>query len=221
MSEDHSKYQKKLYNSSRKKLQEAELQDNGIGALNLAYAQSWILISFFEIIHGYFHKAWLSSSRAVRLVQMMKLHRLDTAVKKPLDTNLQVIQVPKDLTEAEERRRIFWAAFLMDRYSCISMGWPMLIDERDASYSTDSFGERVTDTGPRSVLFCLRPTRLSQARLRSILCSSPKLKPCQSHETYPLLHAKSFWHPCVVVKSMRSRDPNRVSLRIRVFATLG
>jgi len=72
----------------------------------------------------------MSSSRAVRLVQMMKLHRID-AVLQTTDPTLVLLDAAKDLTEVEERRRIFWMTFLMDRYSCISMGWPTLIDERD------------------------------------------------------------------------------------------
>ncbi|KAL5322453.1 hypothetical protein ACEPPN_010426 [Leptodophora sp. 'Broadleaf-Isolate-01'] len=130
ITDEYSEHREKLYKSSRKLLQEAELQDKKLDSLSLAHAQSWILISFYEILQGYFHRAWMSSSRAVRLVQMMKLHRID-AVLQTTDPSLILIQAAKDLTEVEERRRVFWMAFLMDRYSCISMGWPTLIDERD------------------------------------------------------------------------------------------
>lgn len=132
ITEEYSEHRERLYKSSRKLLQEAELQDKKLDSLSLAHAQSWVLISFYEILQGYFHRAWMSSSRAVRLVQMMKLHRID-AVLQTTDPSLVLIDAAKDLTEVEERRRIFWMTFLMDRYSCISMGWPTLIDERDVS----------------------------------------------------------------------------------------
>jgi hypothetical protein len=61
------------------------------------------------------------------LAQMMNLHHLDGGGE---DVK-QTIAPARDWTELEERRRIFWAAFCSDRYSCAGTGWPMTIDERD------------------------------------------------------------------------------------------
>jgi hypothetical protein len=80
----------------------------------------------------------MSTSRAVRLVQMMRLHRLD-GVTQVMDPTLRFVQAPPDLTEAEERRRVFWVTYIMDRSSCISMGFPALIDERDVRYYASLF----------------------------------------------------------------------------------
>ena len=57
----------------------------------------------------------------------MGLHRLDGS---DLDVK-QCCPPPKDWTESEERRRTFWMAFCLDRYSSIGTGWPMTVDERD------------------------------------------------------------------------------------------
>lgn len=122
-----------LYQSSRRHLEEDELKNPGMEAINLAPAQTWILIAMYELNHGYIHRAWMSTSRSVRLVQMMRLHRLD-GVTQVMDPTLRFVQAPPDLTDAEERRRIFWLTYIMDRSSCISMGFPALIDERDVRY---------------------------------------------------------------------------------------
>jgi hypothetical protein len=119
-----------LYQASRRHLEEDELKNPGMDAINLAPAQTWTLIAIYELNHGYFHRAWMSTSRAVRLVQMMRLHRLD-AVTQIMDPTIRFVQAPPDLTDAEERRRVFWLTYIMDRSSCISMGFPALIDERD------------------------------------------------------------------------------------------
>lgn len=124
-----------LYQSSRRHLEEDELKNPGMEVINLAPAQTWTLIAIYELNHGYFHRAWMSTSRAVRLVQMMRLHRLD-GVTHIMDTTLRFVQATPDLTDAEERRRIFWLTYIMDRSSCISMGFPALIDERDVCYCT-------------------------------------------------------------------------------------
>jgi Fungal specific transcription factor domain len=119
-----------LYQSSRRHLEEDELKNPGFETISLAPAQTWTLIAIYELNHGYFHRAWMSTSRAVRLIQMMRLHRLD-GVTQVMDPMLRFVQAPPDLTDAEERRRIFWLTYIMDRSSCISMGFPALIDERD------------------------------------------------------------------------------------------
>ena len=119
-----------FYQASRRRLEEAELKNDGLDHLDLAPTQTWALIAIYELSRGYFHRAWMSTSRAVRLVQMMRLHRLDGTTQ-VMDPTFRLIRGPNDLTDAEERRRLFWLIFVMDRSSCISMGFPSLIDERD------------------------------------------------------------------------------------------
>lgn len=123
-----------FYQSSRKHLEEAELKSFDMDSMPLFPAQTWTLISIFELNRGYFHRAFMSTSRAVRLVQMMRLHRLD-GVTHSSDPTRRLLAPLNDVPDAEERRRVFWMAYVMDRASCISMGFPSLIDERDVSQS--------------------------------------------------------------------------------------
>ena len=74
----------------------------------------------------FFHRSWSSGGRAVRLAQMSGLNRLDET-DGVFARNLS----PNDYVDLEERRRIFWAAFCGDRYSCTVTGWPLAIDEKD------------------------------------------------------------------------------------------
>ena len=60
---------------------------------------------------------------------MMGLNRLDGI---GMDVK-QCLPPPRDWTEREERRRTFWMAYCVDRYASIGTGWPMSVDERDAS----------------------------------------------------------------------------------------
>ncbi|PNH37309.1 hypothetical protein VD0004_g9476 [Verticillium dahliae] len=75
--------------------------------------------------------------RALRLCQMIGLHRLDGA---GLDVK-QCLPPPRDWTEREERRRTFWMAFCEDRYASIGTGWPMTIDEKDIMTNLPSSDE--------------------------------------------------------------------------------
>ncbi|KAF1831864.1 binuclear zinc transcription factor [Decorospora gaudefroyi] len=119
--------QEHFYQRSRKYAQMDEMKGHGESTITLAHCQSWIMTCTYEFKQMYFPRAWLSAGRAVRLAQMMQLHRLDGA---GLDVK-QCLPPPKDWTEREERRRTFWMAFCVDRYASIGTGWPMTIDERD------------------------------------------------------------------------------------------
>lgn len=78
-----------------------------------------------------FPKSWLSIGKAVRLCQMLGLHRLDGRGL----GHRQALEKPGDEIEKEERRRTFWMAFGMDRYAAASTGWPVIVDERDVGFS--------------------------------------------------------------------------------------
>lgn len=78
-----------------------------------------------------FTRAGMSSARAVRLANMMGLHRLDTEDELPL---APMITPPNDWGELEERRRLFWAGYCIDSYASISAGWPTMIDRDQVSF---------------------------------------------------------------------------------------
>lgn len=127
VSEEYSGLQTIFYRRARKYAEEAELKGHGESIISISFAQAWTLLATYEFKLMYFPRAWLSTGRAVRLCQMMGVHRLDGL---GLDVK-QCLAPPKDWIEREERRRTFWMAFCVDRYASIGTGWPMVIDEKD------------------------------------------------------------------------------------------
>ncbi|KAK7703568.1 hypothetical protein SLS57_010854 [Botryosphaeria dothidea] len=123
----YASLQEHFYHRARKYIQMDEMKGHGESMLTLAHCQTWVLICSYEFKNMFFPRAWLSAGRAVRLAQMMNLHKLDGA---GLDVK-QCLAPPKDWTEREERRRTFWMCFNIDRYASIGTGWPMTIDEQD------------------------------------------------------------------------------------------
>ncbi|KAL2070962.1 hypothetical protein VTL71DRAFT_13988 [Oculimacula yallundae] len=97
--------------------------------VNIRLAQTWILIGTYEYKMLMAPKSWLSIGKAVRLCQMLGLHRLDGRGL----GHRQALDAPGDVTEKEERRRTFWMAYAMDRYAAASTGWPLIVDERDVT----------------------------------------------------------------------------------------
>lgn len=116
-----------FYQRARKYVESDYLKGHGEHMISIAHAQTHALLASFEFKMMYFPRAWMSTGSAIRLCQMMGLHRLDGA---GLDVK-QCLPPPRDWTEREERRRTFWFAFCEDRYASIGTGWPMTIDEKD------------------------------------------------------------------------------------------
>lgn len=104
------------------------MNDHHFDMVSVEQAQTWILIATYEFRRMHFHRSWMSTGRAVRLVQMMGLHCMDRTVS---DSPPLLLPKPKDWTAGEERRRTFWMAFCLDRYASIGHGWPSTVDDKD------------------------------------------------------------------------------------------
>ncbi len=120
-----------FYMRARKYTELAEMTGHGEKVHNSWHTQAWILIAIYEFKMMHFPRAWLSTGRAIRLAQMMGMHRLDSL---GLDVK-QTLSPPRDWVEREERRRTFWMAFCLDTYATVGTGWPMTIDEKDVRSS--------------------------------------------------------------------------------------
>lgn len=116
-----------FYHRARKYLEADYVKGYGEHMISVAHCQTHILLSNYEMKMMFFPRAWVNTGSAVRLAQMIGLHRLDG---QGLEVK-QCLPAPKDWTEREERRRTFWMAFCEDRYASIGTGWPMVLDERD------------------------------------------------------------------------------------------
>jgi len=132
VSDEYNSLQAHFYRMARKYAEEQELKGHGEYIITVCTPQTWVMIATYEFKLMFFPRAWMSTGRAVRLAQMMGLHRIDG---QGLDVK-QCLQPPKDWTEREERRRTFWQAFCVDRYASIGTGWPMTIEEKDVSCIT-------------------------------------------------------------------------------------
>ncbi|KOS46550.1 hypothetical protein ACN38_g2501 [Penicillium nordicum] len=137
-----------FYQRARKYAEADEMKGFGENIVSLAHCQTWIFIGTYEFRMIYFPRAWLSVGKAARLALMLGLNRLDGV---GLDVK-QSILPPKDWTEREERRRVFWGAFATDRYSSVGTGWPMLIDENDVMTNLPASEEAFTKSKPQRTL---------------------------------------------------------------------
>lgn len=129
VSEKFQPHRDLFYKRARKYVEADYIKGFGEQLISVAHAQTHILLAQYEFKMMFFPRAWMSTGSAIRLCQMMGLHRVDGA---GLDVKM-CIAPPRDWTEKEERRRTFWMAFAEDRYASIGTGWPMTVDEKDVT----------------------------------------------------------------------------------------
>ncbi|KUI65341.1 Transcriptional activator protein acu-15 [Cytospora mali] len=127
----YSSYHDVFHRRARRYLQEDELKGDGEYFITVAHAQAWALIATDEARCMWFTRAAMSAASCVKLIHMMGIHRLD-------DPNAAVemaptIAPPRDWTELEERRRLFWGAMCIDSHASINTGWPCLINMDDVT----------------------------------------------------------------------------------------
>ncbi|KAK1850034.1 fungal specific transcription factor domain protein [Colletotrichum chrysophilum] len=87
---------------------------------SMRHIQAVMLKCQFEVGSGRFNSAWMSLGCAVRLSQMVDIHREQKLC---------------DPIEGHFRRCLFWAMFMIDRYLAAILGRPMAIHDSDVNMS--------------------------------------------------------------------------------------
>ncbi|TDZ29992.1 Citrinin biosynthesis transcriptional activator ctnR [Colletotrichum spinosum] len=127
MTKTHRHLSIPFYQRARRYIEFDENRGEGQCLMTVAHAQCWVLISNFEALQLWFAIASMSLCRAVRVAQMLGLHRVDGQ-----DVSaLPLLPPPRDWVEAEERRRTWWVIYCSDYLTGPSIGAPVLIDEHD------------------------------------------------------------------------------------------
>ncbi|KAK0369145.1 binuclear zinc transcription factor [Colletotrichum limetticola] len=116
-----------FYHRAKAYVEADEMRGDGQFFATVAHAQCWTLIANFEAQQLYFAQASMSLCRAIRIGQMLGLHRVDG---EGVDA-MSLLPPPQDWSEAEERRRTWWVIYCSDRLVGGSTGWPVMINQQD------------------------------------------------------------------------------------------
>ena len=96
----------------------------GTGSLSIENCQALIMLSFERMGSGDWQKAFSLLASLVRTVEYLGLTIEPTERRpKPLLPSLPILTDPTSNAEAEERKRVFWSAFLLDRIVSVSSGF--------------------------------------------------------------------------------------------------
>ncbi|KAK1654098.1 fungal-specific transcription factor domain-containing protein [Colletotrichum phormii] len=114
----------------------------------LKQAQAWILISMYELMQVGFHRAWVSTGRAIRFVQLMRLGSIDAGCDKASRLSEDADLFVKN----EEKRRTFWMALCLDTIICLVHDLPRTFTKSEINArlpcSEDAFQSRAPTVSP-------------------------------------------------------------------------
>ncbi|KAK3336626.1 hypothetical protein B0T19DRAFT_44974 [Cercophora scortea] len=81
------------------------------GTVSLLHLQAMVLVTLYEVGHGIYPAAWMSVAMCARYADLIGLPSFK-------ESSLMLGSVAT-WTEAEERRRVWWAIYILDRYVCL------------------------------------------------------------------------------------------------------
>ncbi|KGO36756.1 Transcription factor, fungi [Penicillium expansum] len=113
--------QDSFYQETKRSLEFSYLSGDSDNLVDTEEIQAWILIATYESMRTFHRSAWMSAGRAFRLVQLMRLHEIDSPTNPPV--------ADADLIETEEKRRVFWMAYFLDHLLSMRNNWPITLNE--------------------------------------------------------------------------------------------
>ncbi|KAL9082888.1 MAG: hypothetical protein Q9165_008741 [Trypethelium subeluteriae] len=158
---------------SRRVLEQMDADGTGdCGDIPIAQIQAWLLVAHYELLCKHEHQAMLTAGRAIRMVQLARLHDVDAqqvstmslGAEKPLFPG-QSLYGDDSPAESEEKRRTFWLAYCFDRFCLMRSECPPSLQEESVSNSSfpaylgDAVQIITTKTGTKLNLLQIR-TRL-------------------------------------------------------------
>ncbi|KAJ6786652.1 hypothetical protein PWT90_03592 [Aphanocladium album] len=101
--------------------------------------QSWLMLAHYDALCKSEHEAAITAGRAIRLVQLAKLHDVDAEDITTQGFGSSGVSTPVSLAGAweekncfarlEEKRRTFWLAYWVDRFWLMRSDWPLSIQD--------------------------------------------------------------------------------------------
>lgn len=134
MSAQFQHLQDNLYSDVKRMLASASLPNySGQSSLtvDVELVQAWVLAATFEFVKTNHHEACISASRALRLAQLMGLYKIDISNNSPASSE-------SDFIITEERRRVFWMAFILESLYSMRNNLPLVINEYNVSLVRNS-----------------------------------------------------------------------------------
>jgi hypothetical protein len=140
---------RQLYAETRQLLHTLESEEPSY-TISIEQAQAWTLLAIYELTCEDYQRGMMSAGRAFRLIQMMRLYEVDAPQTPPAGQSPEQDQaqlglqghVQENWIDQETKRRTFWLAYTLDRFTSMVDGMHLFFDERMVSLTEESLGRR-------------------------------------------------------------------------------
>lgn len=92
----------------------------------IEHAQAQVLLPIYEFMRTDEQKGWMSAGHCFRLLQFMRLYEVDSPDE---EARRKSGESSDEWLSAEERRRVFWMAYSLDRFISIRSERPLTLNE--------------------------------------------------------------------------------------------
>ncbi|KAH6632952.1 fungal-specific transcription factor domain-containing protein [Boeremia exigua] len=118
------------------------VETHAIRSVSVESLQALIFIVFDYLNDGKNHRAWPLIGSLTRTIGYLQLSTEPSAASQSslLMRPVRLAQPSNDWTELEERRRLFWIIFMLDRFCSVTTGW-------DTSLTSDDVHRRLPADG--------------------------------------------------------------------------
>lgn len=111
-------------------LDELNNKDNGRDFGSIEHAQAQVILPIYEFMRTDDQKGWMSAGNCFRLLQFMRLYEVDSPDE---EVRRKSVNGSEEWLCAEERRRVFWMAYSLDRFISIREERPLTLNEQMVS----------------------------------------------------------------------------------------
>lgn len=134
---------RQLYNETRQLLHALE-HDDPFYQISLEQTQAWLLLAMYELMSEDYHRGMISVGRALRFSQMMRLYDVDappqgsSSAQSPGQDAAQyglAEHATDDFIGIETKRRTFWLAYIIERFTSVVDGLHLFYNEQMVSAS--------------------------------------------------------------------------------------
>lgn len=100
---------------------------HGSGRMTIQATQAYIILAFEKLGEGDWPTAWSLLGQLARTIECLCLTEEQESYKTQFLRPLQLLGLPRDAGDSEQRRRVFWNVFLLDRLCSVTCGWPTVL----------------------------------------------------------------------------------------------
>ncbi|KAF2793021.1 hypothetical protein K505DRAFT_375619 [Melanomma pulvis-pyrius CBS 109.77] len=176
---------------SRRVLEQMDINGTGnCSDTRIEQIQAWLLVAHWELLCSHEHQAMLTAGRAIRMVQMARLHDVDINFFPSSSLSGEEFFV-----KTEEQRRTFWLAYCFDRFCLMHIECPPSLQEESIRTRLPASEANFQNSQPIQMDFLsealVRNGRTTLPHFAKCVVLNSLFSHCISHQRFAMSEAAS------------------------------